>query len=63
MINARNDPFFPGDALPEREEVSDTMTLDYPESGGHVGFVSGNFPGHLGWLPRRILSFFLEPAL
>ncbi len=58
MINARNDPFFPGDALPEREEVSDSVTLEYPESGGHVGFVSGNFPGHLGWLPRRILRFF-----
>jgi predicted alpha/beta-fold hydrolase len=58
MINARNDPFFPGDALPGPEEVSDAVTLEYPESGGHVGFVSGNFPGHLGWLPRRILSFF-----
>jgi predicted alpha/beta-fold hydrolase len=62
MINARNDPFFPGDALPGQEEVSDTVTLEYPESGGHVGFVSGNFPGHLGWLPRRILRFFFAPA-
>lgn len=63
IINALNDPFFPGDALPGREEVSDTVTLEYPESGGHVGFVSGDFPGHLGWLPRRILSFFFELAL
>ena len=62
IINALNDPFFPGDALPARDEVSDTVTLEYPESGGHVGFVSGNFPGHLGWLPRRILSFFFKPA-
>jgi predicted alpha/beta-fold hydrolase len=62
MINARNDPFFPGDALPGREDVSPAVTLEYPESGGHVGFVSGNFPGHLGWLPRRILKFFFEPA-
>lgn len=62
MINARNDPFFPGDALPGRAEVSDAVTLEYPESGGHVGFVSGNFPGDLTWLPRRILRFFFEPA-
>lgn len=62
IINARNDPFFPEEALPGREEVSDSVTLEYPESGGHVGFVSGNFPGHLGWLPRRVLSFFFEPA-
>jgi predicted alpha/beta-fold hydrolase len=62
IINARNDPFFPTEALPRRKEVSDAVTLEYPESGGHVGFVSGNFPGHLGWLPRRLLSFFFEPA-
>jgi predicted alpha/beta-fold hydrolase len=62
MINARNDPFFPGDTLPRRDEVSDAMVLEYPESGGHVGFVSGNFPGHLRWLPRRILGFFFNTA-
>ncbi len=62
VINARNDPFFPGDALPGREEVSDTVTLEYPESGGHVGFVSGNFPGHLDWLPSRMLRFLLDRA-
>jgi predicted alpha/beta-fold hydrolase len=62
MINARNDPFFPEGALPGRDDVSDTLTLEYPDSGGHVGFVSGNFPGHLSWLPRRILSFFFERA-
>jgi predicted alpha/beta-fold hydrolase len=58
LINARNDPFFPGEALPTREEVSDKLSLEYPETGGHVGFVSGSFPGHLRWLPQRILNFF-----
>lgn len=57
LINARNDPFFPGDLLPIPGEVSQAVTLDYPGSGGHVGFVSGRFPGRLNWLPRRILSF------
>jgi predicted alpha/beta-fold hydrolase len=57
LINARNDPFFPGEALPRREEVSGAVQLEYPDSGGHVGFVSGKFPGHLRWLPRRILEF------
>ena len=57
LINARNDPFFPSDALPTHGEVSAVVALDYPESGGHVGFVSGRFPGHFRWLPRRILSF------
>jgi uncharacterized protein len=57
LINARNDPFFPGRALPAPTEVSETVTLEYPKSGGHVGFVSGRFPGQFNWLPARILSF------
>jgi predicted alpha/beta-fold hydrolase len=57
LINARNDPFFPGHALPTRAEVAEAVVLEYPESGGHLGFVSGRFPGHLNWLSRRILSF------
>jgi predicted alpha/beta-fold hydrolase len=57
LINARNDPFFREDLLPAPETISSSVTLDYPESGGHVGFVTGRFPGHLRWLPQRILSF------
>jgi hypothetical protein len=35
------------------------VTLDYPaQGGGHVGFVSGPFPGHLDWLPQRLLAYF-----
>ena len=56
LINARNDPFFSGHALPTRAEVAEAVTLEYPESGGHLGFVSGRFPGRFNWLPRRILK-------
>jgi predicted alpha/beta-fold hydrolase len=63
LINAYNDPFFPGCALPTRAEVSDAVVLEYPESGGHVGFVSGRFPGRLNWLPRRILHFLADGEL
>ena len=58
MINARNDPFLPQHALPRPDEVSRHVTLEFPAVGGHVGFVSGAFPGNLGWLPRRVLEFF-----
>jgi predicted alpha/beta-fold hydrolase len=57
LVNARNDPFFPELALPTPAEVSGAVTLEYPKSGGHVGFVAGRFPGQLDWLPARILSF------
>ncbi|HYH43862.1 MAG TPA: alpha/beta fold hydrolase, partial [Burkholderiales bacterium] len=58
VINARNDPFLPRQWLPQPDEVSPAVELDFPEEGGHVGFVSGPFPGNLRWLPRRILNFF-----
>jgi predicted alpha/beta-fold hydrolase len=58
VINARNDPFLPATALPGPGAVSAAVTLEQPEEGGHVGFVSGAFPGNLGWLPRRLLEFF-----
>jgi predicted alpha/beta-fold hydrolase len=58
LLNARNDPFMPADALPTRTQVSESVTLEFPNSGGHVGFVRGAFPGSLHWLPQRIADFF-----
>jgi uncharacterized protein len=58
IINARNDPFLPARALPSASDVSDSVTLEFPRTGGHVGFVTGRFPGNLDWLPGRILNFF-----
>jgi predicted alpha/beta-fold hydrolase len=46
--------------LPRADEVSPQVTLEFPEAGGHVGFVHGPFPGRYDWLPRRIVSFFDE---
>lgn len=58
LINARNDPFMPGSALPRPDEVSSAITLDFPAQGGHVGFLEGPFPGNVNWLPQRVLGFF-----
>jgi len=58
VINARDDPFMPESALPTEREVSDAVTLEFTNNGGHVGFVGGRFPGDIGWLPRRLLHFF-----
>jgi len=60
VINARDDPFLPGEHLPSAAEVSPTVVLEFPPAGGHVGFVSGRFPGGIEWLPGRLLSFFEE---
>lgn len=61
MINAQDDPFLPRAALPLSQDVSASVVLEQPAHGGHVGFVSGPFPGHLNWLPHRILQFFGAP--
>ena len=58
ILNARNDPFMPAAALPTAAEVSAQVTLEFPASGGHVGFVGGAFPGGYAWLPQRLLAHF-----
>jgi hypothetical protein len=59
-LNARNDPFLPARALPKRNEVSANVTLLQPETGGHVAFPAGRFPGQINWLPQRILAFLAQ---
>lgn len=58
VLNALNDPFLPGRHLPGPAAASPQVTLEYPATGGHVGFVNGAFPGRYDWLPQRILDFF-----
>ena len=58
LVNARDDPFLPESALPTERQVASAVKLEFPSRGGHVGFVSGPFPGHIEWLPARLLHFF-----
>jgi len=58
VINARNDPFIPAQSLPTQREVSACVTLEQPRHGGHAGFAAGRFPGHVDWLPARLLHYF-----
>jgi predicted alpha/beta-fold hydrolase len=62
LLNARDDPFLPAAALPAPDEVSKAVRLEFPDRGGHVGFVTAPFPGHIEWLPQRLLHFFEPPA-
>lgn len=58
VINAKNDPFLPADALPDTADVSPVVALEQPEAGGHVAFPSGPFPGNADWLPARLMRHF-----
>jgi predicted alpha/beta-fold hydrolase len=53
ILNAKNDPFIPEVSLPTATDVSKFVTLEYPETGGHVGF-----SGRDNWLSDRLLEFF-----
>ncbi|MDR1996414.1 alpha/beta fold hydrolase [Azonexus sp.] len=59
-VNPQNDPFLPARHLPTADEAGPWVRLEQPAQGGHVGFVSGPFPGNLDWLPQRLLHFFVH---
>lgn len=61
IVNARDDPFLPAEYLPSPGEVSPRVTLEFSETGGHVGFVRG-FPGRIDWLPDRVIQYLQEGA-
>ena len=66
LIHARNDPFMPVQSLPTKSQVSDFVSLDFCDAGGHVGYVRAPLPGKLDWLPERICKFLeqqLQPIL
>ena len=57
LVNAANDPFLPDACYPtDRAADHPYLTLEVPDSGGHVGFVdfhpSGNY-----WSERRAAAF------
>lgn len=56
LIHAANDPFLPVTAIPSPERLPACVQLEVSSRGGHVGFVSGTTPGHLAWLPQRLLG-------
>ncbi|CAM9540525.1 unnamed protein product [Choristocarpus tenellus] len=45
VVNARDDPFIDGGALPSEEKVGDApVRLIYHDYGGHCGFMTGSSP-------------------
>lgn len=55
LLNARNDPFLPGVALPGTHELGGAIHAAFPDEGGHVGFPGAK--GTLDWLPGAVLEF------
>ncbi|MBX3709293.1 MAG: hydrolase [Gammaproteobacteria bacterium] len=58
LVHSKDDPFMSEDVIPEQSELSEHITLEVTEAGGHVGFVSGKFPWRPEyWLEERVPEF------
>ena len=58
ILNARNDPLVPTDLIPHQRDVSDKVTLEITDGGGHIGFVCGQWPwSPRFWLDTRVPEF------
>jgi hypothetical protein len=58
IINALDDPFLRPDIIPDESRLSDFVTLEVSERGGHVGFIEGGTPWRPKYyLPKRIIEF------
>jgi uncharacterized protein len=61
-LNSLNDPFIPPSSLPRADEVGPCVRLWQPSSGGHVGFPSGSFPGHVMAMPEAVTAWMLQAS-
>jgi len=59
LINAKDDPFFPGKSLPVTETSTNPfLTAEFTAHGGHVGFLTGSWPGRpRSWIEDRTVRF------
>jgi predicted alpha/beta-fold hydrolase len=61
IINALDDPFMTPEVIPDEDQLSEYVTLEVADSGGHVGFIDGGTPWRPSfYLPGRLMEF-LEP--
>ena len=60
LIHAKDDPFMVKEVIPKQEELSNSLTLELSDNGGHVGFIEGTLFKPEYWLEKRIISYFKE---
>ncbi len=61
IIHAKDDPFMTEEVIPDASLLSDAITLEVSDRGGHVGFLSGNNPFKPEfWAETRSADFIKE---
>ena len=58
IIHSEDDPFMSSDVIPDEDELSNSISLEITQRGGHVGFISGGSPRNPQfWLEKRIINY------
>lgn len=60
ILNAADDPFVPPASVPTEQELSDSVMLELPPHGGHVGFLRAASPTMPRYFDERIPAYFGE---
>ena len=64
IIHAEDDPMIPKAVIPTADSVSPAVTLEVHQKGGHIGFISGGYPGRLKyWLENRVIQHLSDKLL
>ena len=58
IIHSSDDPFMTTNILPNKDEISQYVTLEVSNNGGHVGFIGGTFFKPEFWLEKRVVNYF-----
>ncbi len=58
IVNALDDPFMTPKVIPSEDLLSEHVTMEVADGGGHVGFIEGGTPWRPRFfLPNRIIGF------
>lgn len=62
LINSKDDPFLPAECLPATAAAENRfLTAEFTDRGGHVGFLSGPWPGRpLCWAEEEVIRFLMK---
>jgi len=59
ILHSKDDPFMNQSVLPNEDDLSESVTLELTEQGGHVDFVYGDTPFNPKyWSEKRMVDFF-----
>lgn len=62
IIQAKDDPFIPQNALPKPKQLSNSIIFELHDFGGHVGFVDGTLFKPQYYLEKRVPDFIANIA-